>query len=106
MGTSYYPNEIIKMGDKDLTLYAKWTKRSSVPSVTKAVTKEDTISTNGLVINSDPSVTHYKISNIMGGTLYKNDGTFQISNGDFITADEGASGLKFRPNDDANSAAG
>ena len=42
-------------------------------------------------------VTHFKITNITGGTLFKNDGATAISNNDFITLAEGNAGLKFTP---------
>jgi hypothetical protein len=74
------------------------------PSVTNATTDEDTQSTSGLVITKNAvdgaEVTHFKITNITGGTLYKNDGTTQISNGGFITLAEGGLGLKFTPTAD------
>ncbi|WP_158212485.1 cadherin-like beta sandwich domain-containing protein [Lysinibacillus odysseyi] len=83
---------------------------SAPPHVTEATTEEDTMSTSGLVITPDAQdnngVTHYKISEITGGTLYKNDGTFPIGNGDFITKEEGELGLKFHPDSDANTLAG
>ncbi len=83
---------------------------SAPPHVTEATTEEDTMSTSGLVITPDAQdnngVTHYKISEITGGTLYKNDGTFPIGNGDFITKAEGEAGLKFHPDSDANTLAG
>ena len=71
------------------------------PSVTNATTNEDTQSTSGLVIGRNAvdgaEVTHFKITGISGGTLYKSDGTTAISNGDFITYAEGQAGLKFSP---------
>ncbi len=74
---------------------------ADTPSVTNASTNEDTQSTSGLVIsrntNDGTEVTHFKITNISGGTLYKNDGTTPISNNSFITFAEGNAGLKFTP---------
>jgi PKD repeat protein len=71
------------------------------PVVTNAATTVNTQTTSGLVITknagSGPEVTHYRITSITGGTLYKNDGVTAINNGDFITAAEGAAGLKFTP---------
>ena len=77
---------------------------ADVPSVTNATTNEDTQSDSGLVItdNGDTSVTHFKITNIVGGILYQNDGSTAINNGDFITEAEGNAGLKFTPATDAN----
>jgi len=43
------------------------------------------------------AVTHFKITGISNGTLYKNDGTTAITNGTFITFAEGSAGLKFTP---------
>ena len=74
---------------------------ADTPSVTNATTNEDTQTTSGLVISRNAAdgaeVTHFKITGISNGTLYKNDGTTQISNGTFITFAEGNAGLKFTP---------
>ena len=68
------------------------------PTVTGATTTENTQSTSGLVITpSSGSITNFQITNITGGTLYQNDGTTTISDGDFITVAQGAAGLKFTP---------
>lgn len=84
--------------------------KADVPSITGTVTAEDTMSSNGLEIRRNPvdgdEVSHFKITGITGGTLYRNDGTTPIDNGQFITLAEGASGLKFRPDYDRNSTAG
>jgi hypothetical protein len=52
-------------------------------------------------VNDGPDVTHFKITNITNGTLFKNNGSTQINNGDFITVAEGSNvggaGLKFTP---------
>src|SRR5205814_109634 len=42
-------------------------------------------------------VTHFKITAITNGTLFKNNGTTQINNGDFITFAEGNAGVRFTP---------
>jgi len=77
------------------------------PSVTNTTTNEDTQSTTGLVITKNAvdgaEVTNFKITNITGGTLFKNDGTTAIPNNSFITVAEGGAGLKFTPS--ANSIA-
>ena len=74
---------------------------ADTPSVTNAITNEDTQSTSGLVISRNAAdgaeVTHFKITGITNGTLYKNDGVTQITNGTFITFAEGNAGLKFTP---------
>jgi hypothetical protein len=71
------------------------------PSVTNATTDEDTQSTSGLVISRNAAdgsgVTHFKITSITNGTLFKSDGATQINAGDFITFAEGNAGLKFTP---------
>ncbi|MHC0039056.1 DUF4073 domain-containing protein [Pseudoneobacillus sp. C159] len=84
--------------------------KADVPSITGTVTAEDTMSSNGLVIRRNPvdggEVTHYKITGITGGTLYRWDGTTPIDNEQFITTAEGEHGLKFLPDYDRNSVAG
>jgi hypothetical protein len=74
---------------------------ADTPSVTNATTNEDTQSTLGLVISRNPAdgaeVTHFKITSIINGALFKNDGATPINNGDFITVTEGNVGLKFTP---------
>lgn len=74
---------------------------ADAPSVTSATTSEDTQTSSGLVITKNAvdngEVTHFKISAITNGTLFKNNGTTPISNGDFITVAEGNAGLKFTP---------
>jgi CSLREA domain-containing protein len=71
------------------------------PSVTPATTNEDTQTSSGLVVSRNaadgPEVTHFKITNITNGTLFKNNGVTQINNGDIITFAEGNAGLKFTP---------
>jgi hypothetical protein len=71
------------------------------PSVTNATTTDNTQTTSGLVVTPNAAdaafVTNFQITNITGGTLFKNDGTTVINNGDFITVAEGAAGLKFTP---------
>lgn len=74
---------------------------ADTPSVTNAATNEDTQSSSGLIISRNAAdgteVTHFKITGITGGTLFKNDGTTQATNGSFITFAEGNAGLKFTP---------
>ncbi|HEX4147156.1 MAG TPA: choice-of-anchor Q domain-containing protein, partial [Pirellulales bacterium] len=70
------------------------------PSVTNAVTTENTQTTSGLVIKpgtGDSAATYFQITAITGGTLYQNNGTTAISSGSFITLAQGAAGLKFTP---------
>ncbi|MEN8698478.1 S-layer homology domain-containing protein [Bacillus infantis] len=79
--------------------------RADMPAVTNSETDEDVQTANGLVITSSFSdkavTTHYKISGISGGRLYKNDGTTVINEGSFITEAEGRAGLKFTPAENA-----
>jgi hypothetical protein len=77
------------------------TAAADTPSVTNATTNANTQTTSGLVISRNPAdgaeVTHFKITGITGGLLFKNDGVTPINNGDFITFAEGNAGLKFTP---------
>jgi CSLREA domain-containing protein len=77
---------------------------ADTPSITATTTNEDTQSTTGLVISRNAAdgaeVTHFKITGITGGTLFQNNGTTQIANGDFITFAQGNAGLKFTPGAD------
>ena len=56
---------------------------------------------SGLLVSRNPvdreEVTHYKITNILGGNLFLADGTSKIENNTFITAAQGTAGLKFKP---------
>jgi hypothetical protein len=74
---------------------------ADTPSVTSATTSANTQTTSGLVISRNPAdgdeVTHFKITGITAGTLFKNNGTTPITNGTFITFAEGNAGLKFTP---------
>ena len=75
------------------------------PSVTNASTDINTQTTSGLVISRDaanrPEVTHFKITNITGGSLFENNGTTPIIDGDFITFVKGNAGLRFTPTTDS-----
>ena len=74
---------------------------ADTPSVTDAVANGDEQTASGLVISKNPvdgpEVKYYKITDIANGTLYLNDGTTQILDGQFITIEEGENGLKFTP---------
>ena len=76
------------------------------PQAADITTLEDTQS-GAIVLNRNANdgteVTHFKISNITGGTLYQNDGVTQINAGDYITFAEGNAGLKFTPDANSNS---
>jgi hypothetical protein len=70
------------------------------PTVTGTSTTENTQTSSGLLITPnaiDTSVTNFQITGISGGTLFLNNGTTQITNGEFITVAQGAAGLKFTP---------
>jgi hypothetical protein len=71
------------------------------PTLTGTTTDEDVWSTTGLVITANIAdgglTTHFKITDILAGTLYQNDGTTVITAGSFITKAQGAAGLKFLP---------
>ncbi len=69
------------------------------PSVTPATTPPSTPTPTGLVITpgSLDTAAYFQITGITGGTLYQNDGTTQITNGQFITVAQGLAGLKFTP---------
>lgn len=72
----------------------------SAPTVTPAKAKKGALNADGLVIErnaADTAVTHFKLTGITGGDLFKNDGTSKIKNGDFITSEEGKAGLRFKP---------
>ena len=53
------------------------------------------------MIRAEPAdgaeVTHFKITDITGGTLFLNDGTTPIAANCFITFAQGNAGLKFTP---------
>ncbi|MFO0870719.1 MAG: M36 family metallopeptidase [Pirellulales bacterium] len=75
------------------------------PQVANVTTLEDTLSA-AIVLSrhaSDGSeVTHFRVSNITGGTLFKNDGTTPIASGDFLSYAEGQAGVKFLPAANSN----
>ena len=66
---------------------------ADTPSVTNATTTEDTQTSSGLVITRNvgdgAEVTHFKITSIVNGTLFQNDGTTPIADGTFITFAQG-----------------
>lgn len=81
------------------------TPRAFTPGVTGATTSEDTQSTGGLVISrsvlNGPEVTHFKLAGIVGGRLFLADGLTEIVGGAFVTAAQGAAGLRFTPEADS-----
>jgi hypothetical protein len=73
---------------------------ADTPAVTDAVTNENRQTTTGLVITSSSNplgLDEFQITNITGGTLYQNNGTTQVTNGEFISTAQADAGLKFTP---------
>ena len=77
------------------------------PTATPASTNENTPSTSGLVITSNPLddllTGYYQITGITGGSLLESDGTTTIADGQFITFAQGQAGLRFAPSTDMTS---
>ncbi len=74
-------------------------------TVTTAATDVNTQTTGGLVISpgaGDTNATHFKITNIAGGTLYLNDGASVVTADSFVTVAQAAAGLKFTPTPDSS----
>lgn len=71
------------------------------PGVTGARVAAGFQNGTGLVVTPFPAdlieTTHYRISGIEHGALFKSDGTSRIQNGEFITKAQGAAGLRFQP---------
>lgn len=71
------------------------------PTVSNATTYENQQTTTGLVVtrNADDGAwaAYFQISGISGGRLFLNDGATPLADGDFITAAQGAAGLRFTP---------
>ena len=78
---------------------------ADTPSVTNAATLEDTQTASGLVVTPNAAdgaeVTHFKVTAITGGLLFLADGTTPVTDGTFVTAAQGAAGLRFTPAPDA-----
>ncbi len=75
-------------------------------NVSNASTTPGVQTTSGLVLTNstyDGAVSFY-ITNITGGSLFLNDGTTPVTNGEFLTLPEGQTGLRFTPT--ANSQGG
>jgi gliding motility-associated-like protein len=75
------------------------------PRVTDSETDEDVQSPPNLFVErslpEDPDIQFFKVTNILYGTLYKNDGVTEIPEGSYITVDEGKAGLRFTPAKDS-----
>ena len=78
---------------------------ADTPAITNSATAEDTQTSTGLTVSRNivdgAEVSHYQITNIVGGSLFLNDGTTAITNGDFISHAQASSGLKFTPANDS-----
>lgn len=74
---------------------------ADTPSVTSASTTPNTQTASGLVVSRNAvdgaETAFFKITNIVSGTLYLNDGVTPVGSGSFITAAQGNAGLKFTP---------
>ena len=79
---------------------------ADTPSITDAVTNEDTQTTSGLVVSRNPGdgaeVDSFKVTGITGGRLFLNDGTSEITNGTWVSFLAGSAGLKFTPDADSS----
>ncbi len=75
------------------------------PTITGAVTTINKQTTSGLVVSRNPAdgpeVTHFKVTNVTGGTLFLNDGSTPVAIGAFITVAQGNAGLRFTPTPDS-----
>lgn len=78
------------------------TPEADTPAVTDASAQPNSQTTSGLVISRNAAdggeVTHFRITGISQGTLYLADGVTQVADGTFITAAQGAAGLRFTNN--------
>ena len=78
---------------------------ADTPTISDTSTLEDTQNTDGLVVSraavDGAEVTHFQVTDIVGGTLFLNDGTTPVASGSFVTAADGTAGLKFLPSPDS-----
>lgn len=74
---------------------------ADTPSMTVASTTKNTLTTCGLVVSRNRAdgaeVTHFKVTNIVNGTLYLKDGLTAVPNGRFLTFAQANAGLRFKP---------
>ncbi len=74
---------------------------ADAPLISDAETREDTQSYDGLVILRNPAdgpeVSHVMITNVIGGQLYRPDGTTPLSIGAIVDLTTAAQGLRFTP---------
>lgn len=86
------------LGGSVITATITVTGVAGTPTVTNASTLEDVQTTSGLVLTATTGGTlFYKITAIASGTLFLNDGVTAVASGAFITAAQGATGLRFTP---------
>ena len=80
---------------------------ADTPSMTSTVTREDTTSLGGLVVSRNKmdkeEVTHFKVTDIVGGTLIESDGVTTINAGTFVSYDTAKDGLRFIPTENTYS---
>jgi type VI secretion system protein ImpB len=85
-------------------LYPNLNQTAWTPTVTNATARQGTPNASGLVISRNEAdqgeVTHFKITDITGGTLATSDGTAINDADPFIAVSEVKDGLKFTPDND------
>jgi VCBS repeat-containing protein len=96
------------IGSDPATVFITVNPVADTPLATGTTTDEDTQSLDGLVLERNPvdgaEVSHFKITDIVGGTLYHQNGVTSIPEGSFITVAVGNMGLRFTPSPNLNSA--
>jgi hypothetical protein len=80
---------------------------ADTPGVTPAATDEETPTSTGLLVTRNMAdgdeVTHFRVTGITGGTLYRADGSTEVGEGEFIEfAADGTYQLYFLPDLDQN----
>lgn len=97
---------LFSLGDRDAIEDGRFTNLRQSCKSNRATKKsrprvKNTQTTSGLVISRNSAdsveVTHFRITNITGRLLFRNDGTTAIANGDFINFAQANSGLRFTP---------
>ncbi len=94
-------SSVVNLGGMKATANITINPIADTPANVVAMVNEDTLS-GPIVLTPNPvdgaSVTQFQITGITNGTLYLNDGSTVLSNGNFITAAQAAAGLKFQGN--------
>ncbi len=74
---------------------------ADTPAITPAAMTLNRITMCGLVASRNTvdgaEVTHFKVTNIVNGTLYLHDGLTVVPNGWFLTFAQANAGLRFKP---------